>query len=490
MSDVDVTVVIPHFEQHAQLAMTLEALNAQTHAASKLQVVVVDDGSARTPTRPASVRYDLAIKRQEHDGFGLARARNLGAGAAEGDVVVFLDADMLPEPGLVASHVAAVAGGNHLISIGHRIHVDVSGLDLDQIAGALKNAGGLASLFDGPRAEPQWRLDHLARTSDLTNDFSEGYRIASGGNLSLWRSFYWDCGGTDPGFRQWGGEDMEFAFRATQCGATFVYTRAALAWHQGLDSGTDGVERRSQREQRPFLANRIADRHLRGDGSGRVFTVPHVSVAIEMTAGPPEDAEVLVDGLLRHPLGCQVHVDCLSTDQATALERAFSADPRVTVGVREVEGSDSGGSARTEPSAVSPAPFRALVHMDAPPGAAVVLAAVQRLERAPRVGVVRIGNASGVAYSQELLARLARRQPASMTMSSLVDALAADVGEDRVDSNSPRPPRAFGTATDGADLLRDLWWRLSPGQRRLVERSARLSVAALARLRNLPTSRR
>lgn len=481
MSDISVTVVIPHFEQHAQLALTLEALNHQTFATSRLQVVVADDGSSRPPARSAPVRYDLVIARQEHDGFGLARARNLGAGVAEGDVVIFLDADMLPEPGFVTAHIAAVAGEDDCVSIGHRVHVDVEGVTVQEIVGAVGSGGGLASLFDGrPRAEPLWRVDHLCRTDDLRNDFPESYRIASGGNLSLWRTFYWACGGTDPAFRQWGGEDVEFAFRATQHGATFVYTRAALAWHQGLGSAPDEAERRSQREQRPLLANRIADRHLRDDSGGRVHTVPHLSVLVEMTTGPAEDVEVLVDGLLRHPLGCEVRVSCLSTDQARVLERAFSADARVSIGALGVS-----RSAASEPSVVSSAPFQAVVRMEVPPSAATVLAGVQRLERAPRVGVVRIENASAVVYCQELAARLARRQRVPMASSELVDALAADGGEDRIPSDGPPPLRHAGMAMDGADILRDLWWRLSPRQRRFVERSARMSLDVVARLRRL-----
>ena len=76
-----VTVVVAHYEQPAQLARTLTALERQDHAVD--QVVVSDDGSATPPSVPPHVR----LVRQEDRGFRAAAARNLGAAATTGPVL-------------------------------------------------------------------------------------------------------------------------------------------------------------------------------------------------------------------------------------------------------------------------------------------------------------------------------------------------------------------------------------------------------------------
>ncbi|MDH5423051.1 MAG: glycosyltransferase family 2 protein, partial [Acidimicrobiia bacterium] len=102
------TVVIPVFNRAELLERTLAALTHQNYR-GPWDVVVADDGSDEDIEAVVSriaTRADLAIAvtRQEHDGYGAGRARNLGAKKASGSVLVFLDADCMPAPGLLARH--------------------------------------------------------------------------------------------------------------------------------------------------------------------------------------------------------------------------------------------------------------------------------------------------------------------------------------------------------------------------------------------------
>ena len=96
-----VSVVVAHYRQSDDLARTLAALGGQSHPADRLEIIVADDGSPRPPELFAGIR----LVRQADEGFRLAAVRNLGAAAATGDVLVFLDADTVPEPefGLVTA---------------------------------------------------------------------------------------------------------------------------------------------------------------------------------------------------------------------------------------------------------------------------------------------------------------------------------------------------------------------------------------------------
>src|SRR5439155_26146228 len=83
------SLVIPAFTEEAYLPATLASVQ---RAEAGIEIIVVDnDSSDRTADVAAS--YGATIVR-EHE-HNVARVRNAGASAANGDVVVFLDADTL-----------------------------------------------------------------------------------------------------------------------------------------------------------------------------------------------------------------------------------------------------------------------------------------------------------------------------------------------------------------------------------------------------------
>ncbi len=110
-----VSVVIPCFNQGHFLGEAIDSVLGQTH--SNHEVIVVDDGSLDNSFEVAG-RYP-GVRRLRHDHCGVAASRNLGLRNADGDFIVFLDADdrLLPhalETGVEAlskrHQVAAVVG--------------------------------------------------------------------------------------------------------------------------------------------------------------------------------------------------------------------------------------------------------------------------------------------------------------------------------------------------------------------------------------------
>jgi GT2 family glycosyltransferase len=104
---LQVSVVIPTFERMDVLPEVLRALERQGGAPS-FEVVVVDDGS-RDGTPDLLARYEggLPLRSLRQPNRGPAAARNAGVAAATGELVAFLGDDTVPEPGWLASHVAA-----------------------------------------------------------------------------------------------------------------------------------------------------------------------------------------------------------------------------------------------------------------------------------------------------------------------------------------------------------------------------------------------
>jgi GT2 family glycosyltransferase len=470
----DVTVVIPHYRQASQLRLALCALDYQDYPVSGLQVVVADDGSPNEADlhRLGKYKFDLQVVRQEHRGFGLARARNLGAATAEGTQLVFLDADMVPERSFVNAHVRAMSGADYLVSIGDRRHVR-PGLDVKVLAEHLANGGTIASIYQHAAVrEPVWRREHLQRWDDLSADHAESYRVASGGNLALHKRFYHDVGGNDGSFRQWGGEDLEFAFRATQWGALFRFNRDAMAWHQGEEATTGPEERRSQEEQLPLLTNKIATPYLRKRLGPRVYEVPHLMVGIQWGKGLEQTTQLLIDMLLGHPMGAAIRVFDVHDGRAQRiLERAYAHDPRVIVGPEAgVPAEITGNSA---------IPVRSLIFRSGAVTADSLLRAAELLESAqPRPAVVEIrhrGEAPTCAWvwSASAVARARRCANTDESFGELLARTSAIMGKiDYVLGEAPM--RGTHRQESGRQLevieerLRQWYWNLSPRKKRLL----------------------
>lgn len=99
------SIVVPALDEAAGIAAALEALaplRRQGH-----EVIVVDGGSRDATPALARLRADLVLSSER----GRARQMNAGAGAAGGDVLLFLHADTLLPPGAAAAVLQALQHG-------------------------------------------------------------------------------------------------------------------------------------------------------------------------------------------------------------------------------------------------------------------------------------------------------------------------------------------------------------------------------------------
>lgn len=108
---IEVAVVIPVKNGGAYLRRVLPPLLAGTEC----RIVVVDDGST-DDTGDVARSFGAEVLRNE-ESMGPAGARNMGVEQTESDVVLFIDADCVPHPGLVDRVREAFEDDSELVSV-------------------------------------------------------------------------------------------------------------------------------------------------------------------------------------------------------------------------------------------------------------------------------------------------------------------------------------------------------------------------------------
>ncbi len=113
-----VSVIIPARNEAAAIANLVPAVLAQQQDNLDVEVIVVDDGSEDETGMAARRAGARVVSIEDNRGGNPAAARNVGAAAATGDPIVFMDADCTPRAGwlemLLAAHAtgAACVGGS------------------------------------------------------------------------------------------------------------------------------------------------------------------------------------------------------------------------------------------------------------------------------------------------------------------------------------------------------------------------------------------
>ncbi|MCA9279104.1 MAG: glycosyltransferase, partial [Phycisphaerales bacterium] len=110
-----VSILIPSRGRSAKLANLLDALSDQVLDDNvEIEVIVVIDGDGTPPDVPVSL--DVQLHRTVHVGAGAAR--NIAMSCARGQLLLFLNDDVVPEPRCVMAHVRA-HDGQHPMVLGY-----------------------------------------------------------------------------------------------------------------------------------------------------------------------------------------------------------------------------------------------------------------------------------------------------------------------------------------------------------------------------------
>jgi len=180
-------------------------------ASSDYEIIVVDDLSS-DGTREFLKSYQFEghyrLIMQEKN-LGIGSARNRAVGAADSEILLFLDSDMEVEPDWVESHTVPMEMGKWDGAVGRVIH-DVN----------------MSSLFTRYLNDPR----RGAKRFGINQQLNHKYFLF--GNASLRKEMIVGVGGFDEKINRWGGEELDLILRIEKDETLKLrYNPSAKAFH-------------------------------------------------------------------------------------------------------------------------------------------------------------------------------------------------------------------------------------------------------------------
>lgn len=195
-----ISVVIPHLNQPQMLARCLASLVGGRRVPD--EIIVVDNGSASLPGAVCAQVPGVTLLHEATPGPG--PARNLGVAAARGDILAFIDADCIADPGWLEAAEAALADPAAEI-LGGDVRI------------ALADPARL-TMLEAYESIYAYRMDLYIRQQGFTGS----------GNLVVRRAVF-DGVGPFAGLEV--AEDRDWGHRATAQGHTIRYVAAMRVYH-------------------------------------------------------------------------------------------------------------------------------------------------------------------------------------------------------------------------------------------------------------------
>ena len=196
------SIVIPTYNRKPILEKCIQALENQVITDSNLisdyEIIIVDDGSTDETISWLKQKAFPHLRWFQQDHQGPATARNLGVEKANGEIIVFIDSDLVVTETFLQAHA-------------HALH---SSIDRAFTYGRVINT----SNFENPTAEP-YKL----------TDFSAAYFAT--GNVAIHRQWLEKAGLFDPQFQLYGWEDLELGVRLKKLGLKLIKCPDAVGYH-------------------------------------------------------------------------------------------------------------------------------------------------------------------------------------------------------------------------------------------------------------------
>lgn len=201
------SVIVPTFNAEAILTACLEALLDQSTPIKDYEVIIVDDGSTDGTSKIAE---QFNVKSIHQSNRGPAAARNRGTYEAGGDIILFTDADCIPDRKWIQEMI-----------------LPFEDPEVVGVKGAYKTCQtSLAARFAQAEFEDRYDLLQPQASIDMIDTYSAAFR----------KNIFRKMGGFDENFPVANNEDTDFSYRLATAGHKLVFNRGAFVYHTHPDT--------------------------------------------------------------------------------------------------------------------------------------------------------------------------------------------------------------------------------------------------------------
>jgi glycosyltransferase involved in cell wall biosynthesis len=241
-----ISVILPAYERADAVLCALAALEKQTLDHFEFEVFVVDDSESDAikdvswpPTGPINLWY-IRSSPPRVGSFTAGRARNIGAANARGDLLVYIDQDVMLAPDALQHYARAYERhGDNTVIVGlyHWLsRMDFGPADVrDHFLDIYECGFGELQRYPHlPMDEPgiQGRDMREADFGDIDHVVDDAALGAFSGNIGYPRKLYMALGGFDEHIRGHGGEDADLGLTARAHGAKFLLYKDIWGLHR------------------------------------------------------------------------------------------------------------------------------------------------------------------------------------------------------------------------------------------------------------------
>uniref|UniRef100_A0A3Q3WNB9 Polypeptide N-acetylgalactosaminyltransferase n=1 Tax=Mola mola TaxID=94237 RepID=A0A3Q3WNB9_MOLML len=210
------SIIIPfHNEGWSSLLRTVHSVLNRSPPQLIAEIILVDDFSDKEHLKVALEEYMMRMpkvrilrtKKRE----GLIRTRLLGAGAAKGEVITFLDSHCEANVNWLPPLLDRIAHNRKTIVCPM---IDV--IDHDNFGYETQAGDAMRGAFDWEMYYKRIPIPPELQKDDPSEPFQSP--VMAGGLFAVDRKWFWELGGYDTGLEIWGGEQYEISFKVWMCG--------------------------------------------------------------------------------------------------------------------------------------------------------------------------------------------------------------------------------------------------------------------------------
>ncbi|MGG4551389.1 glycosyltransferase [Paenibacillus humicus] len=220
------SVIIPLYNQKESLDRVLQFFNYQNYPINYFEVIVINDGSTDgvddfLANKAENYHFPLKVINQVNK--GRAAARNRGIKESSGEILIFCDADRIPDKQFVNRHISAHTEHERAVVIG---------ASYDYFGGFSRLESSNTNQIKKFSRLPQYfkKVSTLYNQQQSTSSPIAWITFLVG-NSSIKRKHIDEVGWFNERFRHWGFEHFELAIRLMDNGFQLLMYKEIMNFH-------------------------------------------------------------------------------------------------------------------------------------------------------------------------------------------------------------------------------------------------------------------